>query len=534
MGGFGQFAATSQFFLYGRRHFTQTGYAAHVAGYSQPDVLTQPMDLSEHVFIITGGNSGVGKEIAQFLLGKKATVFIVCRSAQRGEAARADMAAATGNSKAHVLVGDVGLEADVRRCWAEFCERSGSECPRLDALVCNAGALMNEKTLTAEGLEVTFASHLLFGTYLLGTLAMPALKGTKDSRFIAVSSGGMYNVPFPAWEIASSTSYRHKDKYDGQLAYAYAKRGQVLLCERWATLLADAGVTAVSCHPGWTATPAVDHAYGDQKKYLEPMRTPWQGAEGIVWLCVAPAPLIQSGAFYLDRKPQVKHMSGPFFTEGTYTKNTAEEVDQMMQNLDDWANGRRPKDLAEQAHLHKASSEARLQPLTALERPIELSRFMGKWYVIRNIPTALDRDTVNNIEDYSYDEATKTIKVDFTYCNKSLTKKSRLLQKAKVANEFNTHWTLSPKFGLYLPLRIPYLLVDLAEDYSTTIVGVPDRSYVWLMARTPKPEASVVEEMTRKTQMLGYDVTKLVDVPQIWDGHVPEEVEPEAPEAATD
>jgi len=372
---------------------------------------------------------------------------------------------------------------------------------------------------------VTFASHLLFGTYLLGVLAMPSLKATTGSRFIAVSSGGMYNVPFPAWDVATSTSSRHKDKYDGQMAYAYAKRGQVLLCERWAAAHAADGVKVVSCHPGWTSTPAVESAYGDSKKYLEPMRAPWEGAEGIAWLCVAPAEEIESGAFYLDRKPQVKHLAGPFFTEGTYTKNSPAEVDELMQKLDDWASGRRPQDLAEQATLQDASSAARQSPLKAMETAIDLQSFMGKWYVIKNIPTVFDKDTANNIEEYSYDESTKTIHVVFSYTDKAFTKTSQLRQKAKVVNDLNTQWTLSPKVGLYLPLKIPYILVDCAEDYSTTIVGVPDRSYIWIMSRSPCPPADVVEELTKKAQASGYDISKLVSVPQSWDRDPPQLVE---------
>merc|ERR1712050_550161 len=147
-----------------------------------------------------------------------------------------------------------------------------------------------------------------------------------------------YNTAFPSWEVATSTTSDPTWKYDGQLAYAYAKRAQVLLCERWSKSHPE--VKVVSCHPGWTSTPAVTEAYGDTKKYLEPMRTPWQGAEGIAWLCVAPAEKIESGAFYLDRSPQVKHMAGPFFTEGSYTKNTPEEVDEMMQNLHTWSDGK--------------------------------------------------------------------------------------------------------------------------------------------------------------------------------------------------
>ena len=246
------------------------------------------------VAMVTGANSGVGFEVAQYLAQRGAAVHLVCRSTKRGEEARQTIIAASGNSKVFLLVCDCSLEADVRAAWAEFSQ--GSAAPRLDVLVCNAGVLLNERTLTSENVEVTLATHLLFGTYLLGKLALPALKATAGGRVVVVSSGGMYNTKFPCWETAASL----QGEFSGNLAYAHAKRGQVLLCERWAE--EHPTVQFVSCHPGWTATPAVDAAYGDMKKYLEPMRTPWQGADGIAWLCVADAAALHSGAFYLDRK----------------------------------------------------------------------------------------------------------------------------------------------------------------------------------------------------------------------------------------
>ncbi|CAE7780564.1 DHRS12 [Symbiodinium sp. CCMP2592] len=129
------------------------------------------MCLAGRVYIVTGSNSGIGKEIAQFLATKGATVYMLCRSQQRAENARADIVAKAGGDaqeRIHILLADCSLETEVRRCWDDFCEhsiaRSGDPTRvRLDGLVCNAGALANTKTTTAEGIELTFASHLLFG-----------------------------------------------------------------------------------------------------------------------------------------------------------------------------------------------------------------------------------------------------------------------------------------------------------------------------------------------------------------------------------
>jgi dehydrogenase/reductase SDR family member 12 len=273
------------------------------------------LNLTGRVFMVTGANAGIGREITTYLAKKMATVYMVCRSEGKAKAAKEEVVAQTSNPNVHVLVCDCSVGADVRKMWSDFMTHryqvisQGEELRealatadtfvspvRLDALVCNAGALSNEKTLTSEGVETTFAAHLLFGTYLLGELAMPTLAKTPGSRFIAVSSGGMYNTKFPEWEDATATG---NAAYDGQFAYAYAKRGQVLLCERWSKL--HPTVKVVSCHPGWTDTGGVDAAYGSNKSYLEPLRSLWEGSEGIVWLCVAPVDQIEGGGFYLGK-----------------------------------------------------------------------------------------------------------------------------------------------------------------------------------------------------------------------------------------
>merc|ERR1712232_1134545 len=334
--------------------------------------------------------------------------------------------------------------------------------------------------------------------------AMQVLEQTPESKLIAVSSGGMYNTAFPDWATAASTG---QAAYSGNLAYAYAKRGQVLLMEKWAK--EHPKVKCVSCHPGWTDTPAVDEAYGRQKRFLEPLRTTYQGSEGIAWLCVVPGDKLESGSFYLDRMPQVKHMAGPFFTEGSFTKNSVGDVDDMTRRL------------GELSHevLAPGAGHTRVPQglLDAMQEPIDLQRFMGRWYVIANIPTFFDKGTINNTEDYSWDSGRDKVQISFGYAKPGQNKRSELLQRASVVNESKTRWSLSPKLCVYMPVAIPYLIIHCAQDYSTTIIGVPDRKYVWIMARSPEIHDSTYEALLERVRDNGYDTKHLVKVPQVWE-----------------
>jgi dehydrogenase/reductase SDR family protein 12 len=86
---------TVRFYLYGKSHFTKTGYLAHAKAYKDPEMLTRMSgnDLSNKVFLVTGANGGLGKELTQFLFSKGATVFMVCRDRQRAESAQNDIVA---------------------------------------------------------------------------------------------------------------------------------------------------------------------------------------------------------------------------------------------------------------------------------------------------------------------------------------------------------------------------------------------------------------------------------------------------------
>lgn len=107
---------------------------------------------------------------------------------ERAESARQDIIRANGegSGELEVLIGDVSRRSDVVRIIDEFAAKED----KLDGLVCNAGALVDSLTLTSEGVEETFACHLLYGSYLLAKLAKPLLEKAAEPRVVFVSSGG--------------------------------------------------------------------------------------------------------------------------------------------------------------------------------------------------------------------------------------------------------------------------------------------------------------------------------------------------------
>lgn len=334
---------TTQWYLYGRKHFRKAGYYQHQKQYYKSPVQSEAsigrnengsdgVDLNGRVIVITGANSGIGKEMTTYAAAKGAKVYMVCRSKERAEKARDEIISATKNENVKVVEADVSEFSSIRKAVKVLQAQES----KIDCLVCNAGALLNDKRVTSEGNECTIASHLIGGSYLLSNLLLPQLKTTNDSistsntgRVIFITSGGMYLTKFPSWDIATSTS--DTVKYNGVDAYSFAKRGQVLLAEENAKV--HPNVEWVTAHPGWSLTNGLKEAFDDNtQKYLEPTRNTWEGAEGITWLMDTNKKVV-NGELYLDRKVQVKHMAGPFFTEGSFTKNTDTEIKNMMEQL---------------------------------------------------------------------------------------------------------------------------------------------------------------------------------------------------------
>ena len=240
--------------------------------------------------LLTGATSGIGKAAAGRLLDLGAEVHLVGRDEQKSIKAEAELTVAHPNGKAASHLADLSLLADAD-ALAQGLLDAGEP---LDAVVHNAGALLAEKTVTAEGVETTLAVHLLSPHLLTARLA-PLLRPT--ARVLWMTSGGMYSQGLDVEHLEMPA-----DGYKGATQYARAKRAQIELLPHWADALAPTAV-AHALHPGWADTPGVEQGLPGFRKVTRPiLRTPDQGADTLVWLLWADEPLTSSGDLWLDRR----------------------------------------------------------------------------------------------------------------------------------------------------------------------------------------------------------------------------------------
>ena len=255
-------------------------------------------DLSGRSVMVTGASSGIGEAACAQLARAAAKVQMVVRNRERGEQARARVVDATGSDRVELHICDVSSLASVR----EFATGFLASSPKLDALVNNAGVMPSERTRTAEGFELTFATNVL-GPFLLTSLLLPALVRAAPSRVINVASGGMYTARIDVDDVQLDGR-----DFDGARFYAHTKRAEVILSEEWGRLLGAAGVSVHSTHPGWVATAGVKSSLPRFERVMGPLlRSPDAGADTIVWLAGSPAGVESSGEFWHDRRPRPKH-----------------------------------------------------------------------------------------------------------------------------------------------------------------------------------------------------------------------------------
>jgi apolipoprotein D and lipocalin family protein len=153
-------------------------------------------------------------------------------------------------------------------------------------------------------------------------------------------------------------------------------------------------------------------------------------------------------------------------------------------------------------------------PFATVEH-VDLSRFMGPWYVIANIPTWLERDAHNAVESYAL-APDGSIDTTFTFRDGAFDGPPKSYHPRGFVLDTNSNARWGMRF--VWPFKADYRVIYVDADYSQTVIGRQKRDYVWIMARTPTIDEADYQRLLRLVGERGYDVGRVQRVPQSWPG----------------
>jgi NAD(P)-dependent dehydrogenase (short-subunit alcohol dehydrogenase family) len=195
--------------------------------------------------VVTGANSGIGRETARELARAGASVVLACRSAERGAEAVEDIRSTVPDASLELQALDLSSLESVR----VFAAAMGSQLEKLDILCNNAGIMMVPFGQTKDGFELQLGTNHL-GHFALSVQLMPLLLAAPAARITTVSSTmhkfGRINFD----DLQSERSY------DKTRAYGQSKLANLLFAFELERQLRAAGASAISnaSHPGYTRT----------------------------------------------------------------------------------------------------------------------------------------------------------------------------------------------------------------------------------------------------------------------------------------
>ena len=244
------------------------------------------------VVVITGATSGIGQVAAERLAGMGARVLLVARDRARGAASLSRLRE-RGPGLAHrVCYGELSSVADTKRVAAEIAAAE----PRIDVLINNAGALFNTRRVTADGLELTFATnHVAYAVLTHGL--RECLVAAAPSRVINTASDAHRGARLAFDDLQAAQGY------SGFKVYGRSKLCNILYTRELARRWTGTGVTANSLHPGFVATRFGDQSGGFFSYVVRVAKlfaaiSPEKGAETLVYLASSPEVATISGGYF--------------------------------------------------------------------------------------------------------------------------------------------------------------------------------------------------------------------------------------------
>lgn len=249
------------------------------------------------VCLVTGANSGIGRETAIGLARRGARVVLASRSEEKSRPVLDEIAADEGAGDAEFLPLDLGSLASVRSAADDVLARG---LP-LHLLINNAG-LAGSRGLTEDGFERTFGVNHL-GPFLLTNLLLGALRDAAPARIVNVASHAHYG----ARGIDFEAQKRPTASLTGFPEYRVSKLANVLFTAELARRLEGSGVTTYAVHPGVIASDIWRRVPWPIRPLATAfMKSPEEGARPSLYLATSPEVADHSGRYYegeRERKP---------------------------------------------------------------------------------------------------------------------------------------------------------------------------------------------------------------------------------------
>jgi retinol dehydrogenase-12 len=245
------------------------------------------------VALVTGAASGIGRATAIGLAREGTTVVLLVRNAGRGEQALRDVRAAVPDADLEVLECDLASQASIREAARRFV--AGHD--RLDVLVNAAGVFVKEKTLSSDGIELTFATNYL-AYFLLTQELLALLRRSAPARIVNLASKyGRTTIDFADLQKLDAPYSYLRSTPQTMLA-------RVLFTRELADRLAGTGVVVNAVHPGLVAhTRLLSDTRGPFKWVTDTFgSTPEKGADTVLWLATAPETATVTGKLFTKRK----------------------------------------------------------------------------------------------------------------------------------------------------------------------------------------------------------------------------------------
>ena len=258
--------------------------------------------------MVTGANAGIGKATALGLANIGATVVMVCRSHERGEAALTEIKEQSSSELISLLVADLASQTEVRKLAEDFKVQHAT----LHVLVNNAGIITRKREVTVDGLETQFVVNHL-APFLLTNLLLDVIKSSAPARIVTVASDMHKGATIDFNDLQSERAY-------GPLrVYSRTKLANVLFTYELARRLEGTRVTANCLHPGMVATNLLADGMGMPRTLRPTTRLigskPEKGAKTSI---------------YLAASAEVEGVSGKYFIRQKAAKSSKNSYDQNM------------------------------------------------------------------------------------------------------------------------------------------------------------------------------------------------------------